>query len=232
MEIISIGKVNMTDYGKTSMGEVYKIHVKINDVELRAKEIIQSISDSSWISSLGIIEQLSYSARAKKTIEKLVKEIFEKVDTVVTEEFGEYLVSESAKDSLINHMSHTSIPLAEMWKEKKTGNPGFDFHTESPSNLISFGEAKYNSNSNPHTVAINQIVGFIKDGKDTMELVDLKNFTTTEAINNAIIGQRAYIAAFSINGQQYDRIFKTAFESEGFEKLLGFSELYLIGVEV
>ncbi|MDD3033094.1 MAG: hypothetical protein PHT25_00735 [Bacteroidales bacterium] len=172
MEIISIDNVNMADYGKTSTGEVYKIHVKITDIESRAKEIIQSISNSSWINNLGIIEQLSYSARAKKTIEKLVKEIFEKVDNVISEEFGEYLVSESAKDSLINHMRHTSIPLAEMWKEKKTGNPGFDFHTESPSNLISFGEAKYSSNSNPHTVAINQIVGFINEDKDTMELVD------------------------------------------------------------
>lgn len=232
MEIKSIETVNMKDFGKTSTGLVFKIHVKIHDIEKRAKDIIQSISNDSWIKDLGVVEQLSYAARAKKTIEKLVTEIFEKVENTVTVEFGEYLVSESAKDSLINHLKHTHIPLAEMWKEKKTGNPGFDFHTESSTNLISFGEAKYSSNSNPHTVAINQIVGFINDGKDTMELVDLKNFTTPEAIENAVMGARAYIAAFSVNGQQYDRIFKTAIESDGFDKLLGFPELYIIGVEV
>ncbi|MDD4210339.1 MAG: hypothetical protein PHI52_08405 [Bacteroidales bacterium] len=65
-----------------------------------------------------------------------------------------------------------------------------------------------------------------------MELVDLKNFSSPLAIENAVNGSRAYIAAFSVNGQQYDRIFKTAIESDGFEKLLAFPELYIIGVEV
>jgi len=232
MEIKSIERIDMNDFGKTSKGAVYKIHVKILDIERRAKDIILSISNDSWIKNLGVVEQLSYSARAKKTIKKLVSEIFEKVESSVTEEFGEYLVSESAKDSLIKHFEHTHIPLAEMWKEKKTGNPGFDFHTESSSNLISFGEAKFSSNSNPHTLALNQIVGFIEDGKDTMELVDLKNFSSPQAIENAVKGSKAYIAAFSVNGQQYDRIFKTAIESDGLGKLLDFPELYIIGVEV
>ncbi|GAT63536.1 hypothetical protein [Paludibacter jiangxiensis] len=232
MEILSIDIVNMEDYGKTSKGLVYKIHVKITDVESRAKEIIQSISNKSWINNLGVVEQMSYAARAEKTIVKLVTQIFEKVDDTVTEEFGEYLVSESARDSLINHMDHKFIPLAEIWKEKITGNPGFDFHTESSANLITFGEAKYSSNSNPHTIAINQIVGFIDDKKDIMDFVHLKNFASDEAMQKAINGEKAYVAAFSINGQQYERIFRTAIESDCFEKLLEYPELYLIGVEI
>ncbi|MDD4210340.1 MAG: hypothetical protein PHI52_08410 [Bacteroidales bacterium] len=115
MEIKSIERVDIKDFGKTTTGVVFKIHVKIHDIEKRAKDIIQSISNESWITNLGIVEQLSYAARAKKTIEKLVTEIFEKVENTVTEEFGEYLVSQSAKDSLIIHLKHSNIPLAEMW---------------------------------------------------------------------------------------------------------------------
>ncbi|MBS2098860.1 hypothetical protein [Carboxylicivirga linearis] len=232
MEIINIENIDMSKYGKIAKGSVYKIHVRIDDIEERAKELIKTISDKSWISGLDIIEQISYEARAEKTITKLVTEIFEKVDNVVTEEFGEYLVSESARDSLCDNFKHIKLPLAEIWKEKKTGNPGFDFHTESESKLLSFGEAKYSSSSNPHTDAINQIVGFIAKNKDKMELTDLKHFCSKEAVGNAIKGHKAYVAAFSVNGQQYDRIFDTALNSKGFEELLGFPELYIIGVEV
>lgn len=232
MEIINIEKINMSGYGKIANGEVYKIHVRIDDVDERAKEIIRSISDNSWVARLDIVDKISYKARAEETIKKLVKEIFEKVDSIVTEEFGEYLVSESARDLLLQNFNHTKIPLAEIWKEKKTGNPGFDFHTESASQLISFGEAKFSNSQNPHTNAINQIVGFIDNNKDKMELADLRRFCSPDALENAVDGKKAYVAAFSINGKQYDRIFDTAINSDGFEQLLKFPELYLIGVEV
>lgn len=232
MEIVNIEKIDMTKYGKIAKGDVYKIHVRIDNVEERAKDLIKAISDKSWINGLDIVDQISYDARAGRTIIKLVTEIFEKVDTVVTEEFGEYLVSESARDSLCDNFRHIKLPLAEIWKEKKTGNPGFDFHTESQSQLISFGEAKYSSSTNPHTVAINQIVGFIAENKDKMELTDLKHFCSKDAITNAINGNKAFVAAFSVNGQQYNRIFDTALNSEGFEQLLNYPELYIIGVEV
>lgn len=232
MEIVKIDRIDMSNYGKVAKGDVYKIHVRIDDVEERAKEIIQRVSDMSWITRLDVIDQISYEARAQETIKKLITEIFEKVESVVNDEFGEYLVSESARDSLHQNFNHTIIPLAEIWKEKKSGNPGFDFHTETSNSLISFGEAKFSSSLNPHTIAINQIVGFIDKNKDKMELADLRRFCSQEALENAISGQKAFVAAFSINGKQYDRIFNTAIESEGFERLLDYPELYLIGVEV
>lgn len=232
MEIVNIEKIDMTNYGKTAIADVFKIHVRIDDVEEKAKHLIKTISDKSWISELDIVDQISYEARAERTIEKLVTEIFEKVDTVVNEEFGEYLVSESARDSLCDNFRHIKLPLAEIWKEKKSGNPGFDFHTESPSKLLSFGEAKYSNSTNPHTIAINQIVGFIAENKDKMELTDLRHFCSKEAIINAINGNKAFVAAFSINGQNYDRIFDTAFNSDAINQLLNYNELYIIGIEV
>jgi hypothetical protein len=232
MEIKRIEIIDMSKFGKTAKGLVYCIHIKISDIESHAKEIINSISDTSWIKRLGVIEQKSYNARALQTINKLVTEIFEKVESVVSQEFGEYLVSISAKDTLKNNLDHKDIPLSELWKEKISGNPGFDFHTESPTKLISFGEAKYSSSSNPHSDAVNQIVGFIQNKKDEMELIDLKYFTSKEAIENALDEKKGFVAAFSINGKQYDRIFNTILKSDDIDPLLDFPEFYLIGVEI
>ena len=44
-------------------------------------------------------------------------------------EFGEFLVSSVAQSTLEENYQHTKFPLAEIWKEKAKGNPGFDFHT-------------------------------------------------------------------------------------------------------
>ena len=168
----------------------------------------------------------------KKQLKKLVNEIFNKVNNTVTEEFGEYLVSISAKDILITKLDHKNIPLAELWKEKISGNPGFDFHTESPSYLITFGEAKYSSSINPHTHALSQIVDFINEKKDEADLIHLRNFASCKAVENAMNQKKAFVAAFSLNGTQFERIFNTVLTSSRIEPLLEYPELYIIGVEI
>lgn len=233
MKIITSEKIDMAKLGLPSNKcQVCIIHVKILDINGRAKEIIDVISEKSWIKKLGAVNQIAYSARAEKTITKLVDDILAKVNNKVTKDFGEYLISDSAGSALVQQYGHTKIALAELWKEQKSGNPGFDFHTESQSQLIVYGEAKFNSSSSPYKVALDQIVRFVDEKKDEMELPDLQNLVSAEATNNAVNKRRGYIAAFSLNAKNYNAIFSKALETNAAKKLFCHSELYLIGIEL
>jgi len=232
MHIITYKHENMNDYDKTTDCNVYSIHVKVDDISAKAKEMIKMIQNTSWIKELNIIEQITFEARAQPTIDKLVHEILSKVSSTLSEDFGEFLISVTAQDSLELQYNHTKVPLAELFKEKKSGNPGFDFHMETHTQLLAFGEAKYSGTINPYTKAIKQINGFIDEDKDKMELTDLKYFTSDEAINNAIDNKKAFIAAFSINSSNPLNIIRNALSSTHIDNLLGYDELYIIGIEV
>jgi len=222
----------MSDYGKTTNCNVYSIHAEVNDIEARAIEMIDMIADTSWISRLDIIPRTSYEARAKTTIDKLINGILTQVTTTVNTEFGEFLISVTAQDSLELQYNHTKVPLAELFKEKKTGNPGFDFHTESDTQLIVFGEAKYSGVTNPHTNALTQISRFISLEKDKMELQDLQNFVSKESVENILVDKKAFVAAFSINSENPQAIIENALKSEHINPLLNYHELYIIGITI
>ena len=232
MQIISCKLIDMNKYGKKSSCKVLAVHIQINDIKERAVEMIKLISDGSWIDKLSPVAKMTYQARAKRTVKKLVLEVFNKVDDVVTEDFGEYVVSVSAQDVLVGNQGHSRVPLAELIKEKDSGNPGFDFHTESDSKLIAFGEAKYSGKGNPHGKALSQICKFIEREEDAAEFDILENFVSPEAINNAMQNKKAYIAAFSLNNDKPESILYNSFNSKFINKLLDYPELYLIGVEI
>jgi hypothetical protein len=232
MEIISNHKYDLETLDIQSDCEVHCIHVKVIDIERRANQMITTISDESWISKLTERRQKTFRARAQRTIEKLVNDILAKVDNTITEEFGEFMISDTAQLSLELEHSHKKVPLAELLKEKVTGNPGFDFHTESQNNLIMFGEAKYSGETTPRARAINQIAEFIELEKDNAELIILENFVSVEAMDNADIERKGYVAAFSLNSDNPDLIFKNALNSDAIKNLLEFPELYLIAIQV
>lgn len=232
MEIIHQTKVDMSIHGISTECGVYMIHIKILDINRRAKEIIDTLLDRSWIKRLGVIDQKAYNARAEKTIIHLVENILNHVEDDVTEEFGEYLISDSAGNALSEVHKHKKIALAELWKEQMTGNPGFDFHTESPMELVVFGEAKFKSSGSPYTVALNQIVSFVSDQKDLMELADLQKMASEKSIQNALDNKKGFIAAFSLNAKNQSAIFDKALKTEAAKSLLNFTELYLIGIEI
>ena len=232
MELIAIKKECMDDYGKKTACIVFSVHVKVKDIQMRAEEMIQIISDRSWIDALGAVAKATFKARSERTILKLVHDILEQVEDEVTTDFGEFMVSETAQSILGSELLHIKVPLAELLKEKITGNPGFDFHTESEANLIVFGEAKYSGSGNPHGLAVNQIVDFIDLKKDEAELNTLQHFVTEKAINNSLQGKKAFVAAFSINSPNPMNIISNALKSNAIDELLKYPELYVIGVEV
>ena len=232
MEIIKSKIINLKEHGKNSLCTVFCLHIKVKNIKSRAEAIIKAIKDTSWIEKLDDVGKIAYEARARRTIDDLVDNIFKKVEDSVTSEFGEYLVTETARTALNESLNHEIVPLAELWKEKLSGNPGFDFHTITQMNLIAFGESKYSATDNPHGTAMEQMGEMIDIGKDAMDLAHLRNFIDNLPIENYQNGNKAFIASFSLNSTNYDLIFKNAINSKFIDKLLGYNELYLIGVEV
>ncbi len=232
MKILNCYKVDKKDYKLACNADIYVMHVLIDNLSEQVSEMIRLIMDKSWISKLSPVDKMSFDSRSKRTITKLVDEIFKKVTNTVTTDFGEYLVSMSAQTALENSLTHQRVPLAELFKEKVTGNPGFDFHTESHTTLVAFGEAKFSGDGSPYSNALSQIYKFISLEKDVAELSDLCKFVSEQAISSAMKNNKAYIAAFSLNAVNPDRIFKKILSSEDIKPILNYSELYLIGVEI
>ncbi|SHN70041.1 hypothetical protein [Desulfovibrio litoralis] len=232
MDILESYTVKNVDYCYTDDTVIYCARVKVSNVSAYAKEMIDAISNTSWLNPLEIVSKRTFAATAQPTINKLVSDILGKVENTVTEEFGEYMVSNSALKALEKSWGHKPLPLAELLKEKILGNPGFDFHTESHTGYISFGEAKYSSSVNPYSNALTQIIEFIDNKKDEMEFGIVKNFVSSKAMNNALDGAKGYIAAFSINAVSPNTIMQNAVSSKHTKQLTCHKEIYLIGVEV
>lgn len=231
LKIISIKKENMADYKKVTSSTVYSVIVKVEDIDSHANEMLSTISSTSWLSKLAPVEQASFDATSKRTILKLVGLIKKSSTDGITAEFGEYMVSNVAQSVLESQLTHKKVPLAELLKEKISGNPGFDFHTETSGKHIAFGEAKYSSVTNPHANAVNQIVEFICLEKDKAELTILQHFVSADAIKKSLDGAKAYVAAFSINSENPQEIIKNVLLSENIDPLLSFPEVFVIGVQ-
>lgn len=232
MDEFVVKKVDMTDHGKAPHPNVHTIIIKVKDIDARASNMVAMLTDTSWLNKLAPVEKATFSATSKRTIVKLVELIKARANDEVTADFGEFMVSDAAQNALQDCLNHSKVPLAELLKEKISGNPGFDFHTESSLNHIAFGEAKYSGVNNPYPAAINQIIEFIALEKDSAELNIIQNFVSQNAIQNSLAGKRAYVAAFSVNGQNPNRILANALECKGMDELLKFPEIFLIGVQI
>lgn len=215
--------------GKT--GRSYLLLIDISNPKKYARELIQTVSDTSWINGLDPIAKTSYEATAKRTITALVN-IFGKVNNRVTKEFGEYMVSLSAANCLETHLNHKQFPISELWKEKLLGNHGFDFHTETSTNWLAFGEAKYSSKSNGGRAAVKQVLRFIKEEKDQNDANHLRNFASSKSLERLLQRKRAFSLAFSINSKNHALYFKRYLKSDLVKNLQGIcNELFIIGIK-
>lgn len=87
----------------------------------------------------------SFQKRAEDTAKYLANKILKNDGDKITEDSGEYVVSELARAALVSELRYLDIHLAELFKEQVSGNPGFDFYSANNQRVIIFGEAKYNS---------------------------------------------------------------------------------------
>ncbi len=232
MKLLHLTETDMSDFDPSAKGKIFSIAIEISNLEQRVKEMMAVALDTSWLDELDVIDRMGYEARSRRTRDKITNEILNNVESEISEDFGEYLVSDVAQTSLKLHLAHIRLPLAEFIKEKISGNPGFDFHTESPAALIAFGEAKYSGVKNAHGRALSQIRDFIAEEKDIQELPDLRNFVTEAAIQNAAAGYKSYSAAFSITSDDLVEIMDNALKSQHIKSLLQYEAIYLIGVKV
>ena len=198
---MDINKIDNTSLNKLPAGsscEINCIHIKIKDFRPIIEEFEKYICDTSWINELDEISQITFRATSKKTIDKIVNDIIAKISTNVNTDIGEFIVSYAAQQALEIEHSHKLIPLAEILKEKISGNPGFDYHSVSANSFLVFGEAKFSLDSTPRAKALDQIIDFIGD-RDSSELLWLMPFLNDKTKQNIINNQKGYSAAFSHN---------------------------------
>lgn len=212
---------------------IYCIHVQITNTKEAANKIIEILEDKCWIKDLLYEDDLeSFQKRVELTVKHIVEDILNKVEDDVSSNFGEYLVSCISQVILKDNLNHDRILLAELWKEQVSGNPGFDFHTYSPNDLLVYGEAKYNATNSPYTNALEQIVNFIKIGKDIQEYADLKRIFSKINPRHKLNKNKAFVASFSLNAKDIDAVFSNVLNKEEIKKLTEYPELYILGVEV
>ena len=231
MDIKIIDNKDLGDLPEDYECEINCIHIKIKDFRPIVDEFESYISDTSWINNLDEISQITFKATTKKTIDKIVNNIIAKVSSEVNTEIGEFIVSYAAQQALKVEYFHSLIPLAELLKEKVTGNPGFDYHSISQKSFLIFGEAKFSLNDTPRAKALDQIKDFIGD-RDSSELLWLNPFLDEPTKNNILNNSKGYAAAFSHNNKDIIKTLNEALKSAPIKDILEHKELYLIAVEL
>lgn len=212
--------------------EIYLLGIEVDNVHDFAKEMVSIVSDTNWIQKLNPLGKASYEATAIRTIAALVQ-IFNTSNGQISKDFGEFMVSLSASRTLGNELGHNSFPLSEIWKEKLTGNHGFDYYTECPEELINCGEAKFNSTNNAYGAAARQVCEFIDDEKDLGDLVHLNYFSSEVAVDKLVSNrERGFCLAFSVNSHNLERILVNSLANSDVIRLSKEAiALYIIGIK-
>lgn len=216
-------------------GSILFIRVKVNDLSKVVAYILNVFTDISWLN--GISEdflRVSIEACTKSTVEALTKQLRYSDGDTISKEVGEYVVSELSRESITTSFGkYSKIPLAEFYKQKTTGNPGFDLHTENIENkIILFGEAKFVGRQNGYTRAFKQIVRFENEKNDIKDLKDLMPFCSKEALNKVLCGEKGFIAAFSCTAIKTEKLLKNILTNEDLKKIKTFSETICVAVEI
>ena len=180
---------------------------------------------------------LNTFVKENKAIQQVIDDIKEKFDKCVgdnvSKDAGEYVVSELARETMVSKLDYLDIPLDELVGKKRSGNPGFDFHSQNKiTDTVIFGEAKYIATTTAYSSALPQIVDFIKDGKDVEDLPELKPFCTMSALQRAADGRKGFSAAFSAKTTNTDRIIANITKRQDFQSLLQYEELILVAVDL
>ena len=181
------------------------IRVQVTDQTVTLQNVYQSLINDNWINRFfaqcGWMQK-SMTARVAPTIQQIASDFNNGANPTINSDTGEKLVSEISRRTLVEDYNYWDMPIAELFKQKKDGNPGFDFHTvTSDGILLMFGEAKDVANTTAYNSALNQIGEFIDARKDMMDLFEIERFMPSQTpLNNANNNIKGYVAAFSTNG--------------------------------
>lgn len=172
------------------------MRVHPTDLNVTLGNILSSLVSICWVGNLVPFLQASYWVRAAGTID-MFHELFQNnSNSELKSSMGEYVVSEMSRSTVVNDLHYLDIPLGELIKEQKSGNPGFDFFTAN-NDVILFGEAKYIAGQNAYVSALEQVGRFVHERRDLADLPDLQAFVSEAALLKASRGERGFIAGFS-----------------------------------
>lgn len=208
------------------------IRVQPNDLKITLGYILTTLSSMCWISQMSDVLKQSYQVRAQGTIDRLRNDFTNGTDSEIVSNTGEYIVSELTRSSIVNGLNYMDIPLGELFKQKASGNPGFDIFTVNTNEQILFGEAKYVANSNAYNNAIKQINRFIEEKRDLTDLPDLVQFDIANAIINASKGNRGFIAGFSSTTISDANLEQNIKDNDAYKALPKDKEIICVAVDV
>lgn len=211
--------------------------VKVTDKTVTLRSIYQSLIDTSWINHFfpkGDWLTASVIARTEPTVKRIASNFDKGINSVVNRDTGEKLVSEISRRTLVEDCNYWNMPIAELFKQKVDGNPGFDFHTVTPDRtLLMFGEAKYVANANAYNSALSQISKFIVDEKDMKDLFEIRDFMPSQTpLDNAIKGEKGYVAAFSTNKSDDKDIISKVTGHKNYNQLSRYPKFIAIAVDL
>lgn len=204
MKVLECKKIDVENYNSITY-----IRIDPENLSVTIRDIITSLSNLSWIAKFDkSYIRNSFFKRAEDTAEYLADKILKDDGDKITEDSGEYVVSELAREALVIELKYLDVPLAELFKEQVSGNPGFDFYSANKEKVIIFGEAKYSSGRNAYGIGMEQVDRFIREGQDVSDLNDIDKFFEEESLKLADKGDKAYAIAFAAKGTASDMIIK------------------------
>ena len=208
------------------------IRVQPNDLKITLGHILTTFSSICWISQMSEDLRRGYNVRLQSTINKLNTDFTNGTDSEIISNTGEYVVSELTRSSIVNELHYLDIPLGELFKQKSTGNPGFDIFTVNTNDVILFGEAKYVANVNAYNSAIKQVNRFVKEERDLTDLPDLVPFTSQDARMKANNGNRGLIAGFSSTSISDSDLEQNIKDNDAYKALPKDKETICVAVDV
>lgn len=227
-----MSRYNIVDKIKLE-GHIWFIRIVPTDISLTLRDVFNSISDLCWIQEFDKdYIKVSFQIRAEATIKHITNNIIKEEQDSITSDSGEYVVSELARKTIITELGYSDIPLGEIIKEQKSGNPGFDFYSENLSFILLFGEAKYVAGRNAYGSALSQIVRFEKEKRDFADILDIERFCSEKSLENMKNGSKGFIVAFSSKLTPTDQLIKHIFENEDFQQIKGFNEIICVAVNL
>ena len=228
MKVLECKKIDVENYNSITY-----IRIDPENLSVTIRDIITSLSNLSWIAKFDkSYIRNSFFKRAEDTAEYLADKILKDDGDKITEDSGEYVVSELAREALVIELKYLYVPLAELFKEQVSGNPGFDFYSANKEKVIIFGEAKYSSGRNAYGIGMEQVDRFIREGQDVSDLNDIDKFFEEESLKLADNGDKAYAIAFAAKGTASDMIIKGIIRNKHYKDIAINKEVIFLAVNV
>lgn len=209
------------------------LRVEPEDISETLASIFEVLSNLSWISRFDEdYTRTSFKERAESTLEDIKRKISSSRTDEVSSDAAEYVVSELAREAIVSNLNYLDIPLAELYNKKKSGNPGFDFHSQTTDDIIIFGEVKYLDGRNAYGSGLEQVVRFISEKKDIKDIADLRDFCSRDALCKANQGFKGFAIAFSSKETPSETLITNITINKNFNLLLQYSEIIIVAVNI